>query len=86
MKSRKVKPLKFYVIKLDCCVPLNEAQWESLNIDQDQDRYDEIVKALYPLNTTDLEYNGHFGRNFFFSCETEAQAKRITARLSKLLV
>ena len=46
---------------------------------------DLITETLKPLGAMEIEFNGHFGQNFFFSCENELEAKIITNAFEKLL-
>ena len=68
------------MIKLKICsysimIPLTDSQWEKLTeIDDDsiEGRYEEykkFIKALEALGCYRIDFNGHFGRNFFFDID-----------------
>jgi hypothetical protein len=87
----KTKTIKIICTRLSFTIPLTVEQWEKLNAkDDDGNEIHEVasgyesqsVKNLYKGGCFDLEFDGHFGRNFFFSCYTEniKKAKRAVTK------
>lgn len=68
------------MIKLKICsysimIPLTDSQWKKLNWVDDgyiegQDKvYDEFIKDMEALGCYKIDWNGHFGQNFFFDID-----------------
>lgn len=62
--------------RIDYCVELTQAQWDYLdNRDNDNQpiHNSEHPKILHlkQLGAEEIDWNGHFGRNFFFACAIE---------------
>lgn len=68
------------VTSVNLCVEMTKRKfiklWKGLD-------YDSVVKAMGP-SVTKIEYDGHFGPNFFCSCE-QAYIPHVEQTLKKLL-
>lgn len=75
------------IIQTSYCVPLSEKQWKSLNAinDRSDDRWDEVNGKLTKAGAFHLEYNGHFGRNFFFAIRTGTPLSPILRVLERIV-
>ena len=86
--------------EISYCVPLTIEQWNSLEKTQKtigvrgeyQAPVHEVaygyetpdIKKLMVEGCYDLEWNGHFGRNFYFKCRYE-DSKRATQAVTKFI-
>lgn len=84
--------MKVEVTALDCCIALTEAQWNKLRKMEDA-HFEKTEKyVFFPStwkfpqceNVIKWEWNGHFGRNIFFTASDGAE-KYALAFLKKLL-
>jgi len=78
------------MIKLKICsysimIPLTESQWDKLMEFEDDDiegryeEYQDFIKDMESLGCYRIDFNGHFGRNFFFDIEkTEFRKNKTT--------
>lgn len=79
----------FHITRCTICVPLNRRQWDRLmEIDDDsrrdwERRYNAFIKAIEKSGGDEVEFNGHFGRNFYFSVEKLTHAPRVVRKLVK---
>lgn len=79
---------KIELIKCSYAVPLDEKQWEKLN-ETDSDGNDVFsvimgreapeIKKLVEAGCYDFEWDGHFGRNFYFDCDTADRKNALKA-------
>lgn len=79
------KKLKAYATRTDYCVPLTIAQWDMLTaMDQlDMECVDCKAFEKFGKDICRVEFNGHFGCNFFFS--DTGKPDRMLRGLTKLL-
>lgn len=79
--------MKAHVTQIHYCVPLTQSQWAELNRldDEGNDRWEEIASKMKKAGADNLEYNGHFGSNIFFSVETAVQLPRVLKCIEKLV-
>lgn len=69
-----------------CYIPLNQKQWTRLNkIDDLIWVIDFFKKNVEGVNPKDIEFNGHFGRNFYFSAENDDQMQEIFQTFNRLM-
>lgn len=76
-----MKPVEVIATRTHFCVPLTEDQWDALDerdaISRERIHCDYCGKtskeldALTKAGCENIDWNGHFGRNLFFSAETE---------------
>lgn len=84
--------MKLEVTSINCRIPLTERQWEKLRVLEDE--HDEKTEkyVFFPSlwnfpkceHITNWEWNGHFGRNIFFTACKGAE-KNVLIFLRKLL-
>lgn len=82
-----------HITSMSFCVPLTREQWDSLmsyekaydNRKTKIPQYDAIDKSLERHGADNIEYNGHFGMNIFFSAKNPKAAARVCRRLAVLL-
>lgn len=85
--------MKIEIISMNCCIPLSEYQWKILR--RREDAYNNRISGRYIFypETWDFpnkdkisrwEWNGHFGRNIFFTAEEGAE-KNVLIFLKNLL-
>ena len=81
------------IISVNCCIPLSERQWRILR--QREDAHDNRTNGKYIFYPTTWdfpdkdkisrwEWNGHFGRNIFFTAQ-DGSEKNVLTFLKKLL-
>lgn len=78
-------PLKAHIGRIHYCVPLTIAQWDMLTVKERLDMDCVHCKSLekWGKDVSHIEFNGHFGCNFFFS--DTGSPKRMLRRLTSLL-
>lgn len=79
----------YQITQYAICIPLTNKQWNRL-IKLESDHYhkgkeDLVTKALKPFDVDEIDYNGHFGRNFFFKVESLDKMDEILVTLENLL-
>ena len=75
------KPLTFEVTKHSCVIPLTLRQMNKLlKIDSLYIHYE-----MQFIGVSEVEYNGHFGPNFFFSVDKLELAQEVADRLTAIL-
>jgi hypothetical protein len=85
--------MKYVITAYKICVPLNKRQWGRLTkMDSDADyfigrreKYDNFLKDVKDAGGEDYDFNGHFGRNFFFTSETIEQVDAVMEVIKKHL-
>lgn len=75
---------------VNCKIPLDERAWDVLMdldkryIDDDDDECG-VLKLLEERGASEIEYNGHFGRAIYLTCNDEPTAKRLATFIDTLL-
>lgn len=64
------------------CVELTDEEWKALD---SMDYLGEVQTPLENAGATKIEYNGHFGRNVFFTVASTTDARAVTDRLMGLI-
>lgn len=59
--------------------------YEKAYVNQVTEEDDVIQKTIKKAGGEDIEFNGHFGRNFFFGAEDHKSAKKVVRALERLL-
>lgn len=90
--SEPTKPKISLKAEIECIsyrVPLTAKQWKSLNriSEKGDDRATEVIgKLTYAgANERSIEYNGHFGRNIFFSVTNAGRLPRVIAAIKRIV-
>jgi hypothetical protein len=87
-------PMKFIVTAFSLQIPLTSKQWDRLSRIGETDYtknartrplYSDFTKALAELGAEKIEFNGHFGRNFFCWVDNLDQAQAVTDYLKATL-
>jgi hypothetical protein len=68
--------LGYQITRFSICVPLTDEQWNRLdNWGHDAPNpYDEqlkLIKMLEDVGAYDVDWNGHFGQNIFFTADAD---------------
>lgn len=72
-------------------IPLSDTQWGVLReIDMDvicgeYKLYNKLIKDMEDMEAECVEFNAHFGQNFFFTAETKDIADKVVVYLENLL-
>lgn len=83
--------MKFEITQYHIAVPLTETQWDRLSKIDDSSRpswpklLDSFTTQIKKKGGESVEFNGHFGRNIFFTVEKTAHIPRILKYLCKRL-
>lgn len=78
--------MKAILTQLHYCVPLTDKQWKRLNrINARGDDRTDIDPALEKSGANNIEFNGHFGRNIFFSIDKEKHLIRVLKTIERLV-
>lgn len=79
--------MKAYITSRSYCVPLTPVQWEKLNAinKRGDDRWEKVSATLTRLGAERIEYNGHFGRNIFFTLEKARHLTRVLKAVQKFV-
>lgn len=83
--------MKYEITSYSICIPLTDSQWCRLSHLDDSSRqawpkcYDAFIKAMEEVGALSIEFNGHFGSNFFCRVEKETQAQIVADKLAWLL-
>lgn len=83
--------MKFEVTEYHICIPLSAKQWNKLSKIDDikrkdwPEKYEEMEKVIDQEGGYGINFNGHFGRNFFFRVENLEDAAKVTAKLEEIL-
>lgn len=79
--------MKALITQTHYCVPLTPKQWDNLNrYDKNgEDRWDEVCAKLKKAGAENIEYNGHFGMNIFFSLEKTRHLPRTMKAILKIV-
>jgi hypothetical protein len=91
--GNKLNQMKVEITSVNCCIPLTETQWNVLR--RKEDAHDNRTHGNYVFlpttwdfpnkeKITKWEWNGHFGRNIFFTAEVGAE-KNVLTFLQKYL-
>ncbi len=75
--------LKAKIVQLSYSVELSKNQWDKL----DSLKFDDVEKALDETLAFNLDYDGHFGRYFYFDIDSDKKATvpKILKILEKIL-
>lgn len=87
--------MEVHITSVNCCIPLTQKQWEILHRREKAfDKRERNNPAIVLFQTTwdfpkkdkvhSWEWNGHFGRNIFFTAEDGAE-KEVVKFLQKFL-
>ena len=60
--------LSYSITQISICVPLTEEQWDKL---EDLDDTWKFIEELQKVGAQDVDWNGHFGRNIFFTADAD---------------
>jgi hypothetical protein len=76
--------MQFEIVSLQCRAALTLEQWDRL------DALDYLTVVAPKLETAgavrgSIEYNGHFGRNIFFTVDTREEGESVMEALETLL-
>jgi len=76
--------LKATVTEISFSVKLTKKQWETLD---DLDFSTEVSRPLQDAcqSRIDIDYDGHFGRFFYFTCGSFEDTKMVLSVLSQIL-
>lgn len=74
--------LTFEVSCYQCTIELTVEQFLKL---EKLDYLDYVIPELKKLGGYDIEYNGHFGHNVFFTCDNIEEAQKITEAIEAML-
>jgi hypothetical protein len=74
--------MKLHISTIGFSIPLTKIQWERLNC---LDFLNDINKPFVNLGASKIEYNGHFGRYFFFTTQNQTEGNKILNELKKQL-
>ena len=87
--------MKTEITGYQCCLPLGKRQFTRLvKIGDDLGEvgeptgFDKISKRLEPLGVVDrtIEFNGHFGRNIFFTVEAGYDIETVEKEIESMLL
>lgn len=74
--------LNFEVSRYQCTVELTIEQFLQL---EELDYLDYVMPELKKVGGYDIEYNGHFGPNVFFTCDNLEDAQKVTEVIESML-
>lgn len=74
--------MKLLITSIKYTVKLTNKQWSQLNC---LDFIDDINIPLNEIGARSIDYNGHFGKLFFFTCNNKKIANKILAKLKLIL-
>ena len=87
--------MKTEITSYSCCLPLGKRQWNRLvkigdNLGEigEPSGFEKIASRLSSLGVDDrtIEFNGHFGRNIFFSVEAGYDIEAVEKEINDILL
>lgn len=73
--------MKYEITDIKCRIRVTNEQFDALD---ELDYLSEVLPVLEKVGASDVEYDGHFGLNVYFTCSDEKEARAITDKLRKL--
>ena len=74
--------MKLFITSIQCAAQLNDKQWDQLNC---LDFLTDINSPLQKIGASSIDYNGHFGKFFYFNCKNKKIAGLILKKLKSIL-
>lgn len=76
---------EYEITRFSVCVPLTRDEFAKLKDDDPAYYLDVVMPRLQKRGAMDIEYNGHFGANIFFSVDTQEEIVGVIDELESLL-
>jgi hypothetical protein len=81
-KSITERTTQFEITSIMCKLPLTDSDFNALVA---IDYLDVVLPLLVSKGAENIEYNGHFGSNIYWQCDTEKEATEIIEAIMSLL-